>query len=158
MTKTLKRRRKEAKTDYKARLALLKSEKPRIVIRKTNKYIMAQIIKSDHAQDKVIASATSKDLLKKGWPDNKNGSLKTLAACYLTGSLLVKNLKDKPEEVILDIGLSRNVHGSRIYALLKGAIDSGLNVSHKKEILPSLEKINSTNKSSIVLAKIKEGI
>ena len=40
--KTVKRRRHQRKTDYKKRIALLKSEKPRIVVRKTNKYILSQ--------------------------------------------------------------------------------------------------------------------
>jgi len=39
-----RRRRIASKTDYKARLSLLKSEKPRLVVRKTNRYIIAPII------------------------------------------------------------------------------------------------------------------
>jgi len=88
--KTLRRRRKEAKTDYKARLNLLKSNKPRLVIRKTNRYIIAQIVESNLAQDKVIADFSSQDLLEKGWPKEKAGSLKSLQAAYLTGFGLVK--------------------------------------------------------------------
>ena len=37
MPKVQRRRRIEAKTDYKARFNLLKSEKPRLVVRKTNR-------------------------------------------------------------------------------------------------------------------------
>ena len=62
--KTLKRRRHEARTDYRIRLALLKSEKPRLVVRKTNRYIIAQIVESDIAQDKIIVGLTSKSLLE----------------------------------------------------------------------------------------------
>ena len=40
--KVSKRRRIEAKTDYAKRIKLLKSEKPRLVFRRTNKYIIAQ--------------------------------------------------------------------------------------------------------------------
>ncbi len=60
--KTQRRRRLETKTDYKARLALLKSEKPRLVIRKSNRYILAQIVLSEIAQDKILFRVSSKDL------------------------------------------------------------------------------------------------
>ena len=155
--KTQRRRRKQAKTDYKSRLALLKSEKPRLVVRKTNRYIIAQIVESKAAQDKVIAKVSSKDLLDSGWPKEKSGSLKSIVAAYLTGFLLVKKLKDKPKEVILDSGLQRNIHGSRIYATLKGAIDAGLSIPHKKEALPSDERLKSNEKTSDLL-KLKEKI
>ncbi|MEM4271506.1 MAG: 50S ribosomal protein L18, partial [Candidatus Pacearchaeota archaeon] len=80
--KTPRRRRLEAKTDYKARLELLKSGKPRLVVRKSNKYMTIQIVKSEIAQDKVIVGTTSRILLEKGWPKEKSGSLKSLAAAY----------------------------------------------------------------------------
>ena len=61
--KTLKRRRKENKTDYAKRLKLLKSETPRIVFRKTNKYLIAQYIVSEETHDKVEIGITSKILM-----------------------------------------------------------------------------------------------
>ena len=63
MRRTFRRRRKEQKTDYRARLALLKSQKPRLIIRKTNRAIIAQIVVSEGAQDKVLITVTSRDLL-----------------------------------------------------------------------------------------------
>ena len=69
-----RRRRLEAKTDYKLRLGLLKSEKPRLVIRKTNSYIIAQIVETEIAQDKIVVGTTSKSLIEKGWPKEKIGS------------------------------------------------------------------------------------
>ena len=57
-----RRRRLESKTDYKSRLALLKSEKPRLVVRKTNRYIIVQIVSSEIAQDKILVGKTSKKL------------------------------------------------------------------------------------------------
>ncbi|MDO8459853.1 MAG: 50S ribosomal protein L18 [Nanoarchaeota archaeon] len=155
MTRRLKRRRKEAKTDYRARLALLKSEKPRLVIRRTNRYLIAQLVESDIAQDKVIMSVTSKDLISKGWPSEKIGSLKSLPAAYLTGYLIGKMGKQKIKEAVLDIGMHRNMHKSRIYAVLKGAVDAGLIVPHSKEALPEIDKITK-NKQSINIEKIKE--
>jgi large subunit ribosomal protein L18 len=156
--KTQRRRRKEAKTDYKARFNLLKSERPRLVVRKTNRYIIAQVVESDIAQDKVIATVTSKDLLEKGWPKEKSGSLKSLAAAYLTGYLLAKNKKLKSKNLIFDMGLHRNVPGARVYAALKGAIDGGLEVAHNPEALPTLERIKANKSTSGAFDKTKEKI
>src|SRR3989304_1464167 len=101
-----RRRRLEAKTDYKSRLALLKAEKPRMVVRKTNRYIIVQIITSDMAQDKVVAGVTSKVLLSKGLPAEYAGSLKSMGAAYLTGFLLGKqSLKLGVKDAILDSGM-----------------------------------------------------
>lgn len=158
MPKTQKRRRKEAKTDYNARLALLKADKPRLVIRKTNRYILTQIIESDTAQDRVTAEASSKELLAKGWPKEKEGSLKSLPAAYLTGFLLVKKLKVKLNEVVFDSGLNRNIAGSRIYAALKGAVDAGLKVPVGEKSLPSSETIEKNEKLKTVFRKVKESL
>ena len=66
--KTIKRRRLEAKTNYSKRIKLLKGNSPRIVFRKSNKYILAQLVESKEAQDKVKFGVTSKKLLDYGWP------------------------------------------------------------------------------------------
>ena len=152
--RTIKRRRHEAKTDYRTRLILLKSGKPRLVIRKTNRYIIAQIVISDIAQDKIVVGLTSKSLLEKGWPKELSGCLKNLSAAYLTGFLLGKAAqKEKIHSAILDIGMNRNVPKSRLYSALKGAIDSGLKIPHKPESLPSMEMIKN-EKTSKVFDKI----
>lgn len=156
MAKTIRRRRRENKTDYKSRFHMLKSEKPRLVVRITNKYVIAQIVESDIAQDKVLSKVTSKDLLSKGWPKEKQGSLKSLPAAYLTGFLLVKTLKVKVNEAIFDIGLQRNIKGSRIYAVLKGATDAGLKISHNPEALPSDERIEQNEKLKTIFREVKE--
>jgi large subunit ribosomal protein L18 len=138
-----RQRRLKNKTDYKLRLALLKSEKARLVVRKTNRYITVQIIESTIAQDKVIVGLSSKDLLEKGWPKEELGGLKNLTAAYLTGFLLAKEAEKKHiKEAIFDIGMNRNVHKSRIYAALKGALDAGLKVNHDPQALPTDEQIH----------------
>ena len=58
------RRKKQGKTNYKKRLALLKSGKLRLVVRKSNKHMLAQIVKYGDKGDEVLKSVTSKDLLK----------------------------------------------------------------------------------------------
>ncbi|MCH7568261.1 MAG: 50S ribosomal protein L18 [Nanoarchaeota archaeon] len=155
--RTIRRRRKEGKTDYKARLGFLKSGKPRAIVRKTNRYIIGQIVISDIAQDKVIVSVNSKDLLSHGWPSELKGSLKNLSACYLTGFLLGKKSKDI-KEAIFDIGLHRNVKKSRLYAFLKGLIDSGIELPYNKEALPSDEEIKKNEKTADLIEKIKGGL
>jgi large subunit ribosomal protein L18 len=158
MVKTIRKRRLKKKTDYKARLALLKSGKPRLVFRKTNRYIIAKIVETDVAQDKVIFAVSSKSLISKGWPKENAGSLKSLAACYLTGFLIGKMAKAKIKEAVFDIGMYRNIQKSRIYSFLKGALDSGLEIPHSKEVLPTDEQIKQNKNTSDILDKVKSKI
>jgi large subunit ribosomal protein L18 len=156
MTRVLKRRHLEHKTDYKARLAMLKSNKHRLVIRKTNRYVIAQIVVSENAQDKVLISATTKDLIAHGWPKEKSGSLKSLAAAYLLGLMVGKKALSKTKEAIIDIGMNRNIQKSRIYAVVKGALDSGLHIPHNADSLPNIEMIKSNKHLSTFVEKLKE--
>jgi large subunit ribosomal protein L18 len=141
--KTEKRRRMENKTDYSARLGMLKSGKSRIIFRKTNKYIIGQYVKSKEAQDSVSMGISSKELSKFGWSKTMMGSLKSLPASYLTGFLLGKKISDKEGnvKVIFDIGLQRNISGSRIYAFAKGIIDAGVDMPCSKEVFPDEARI-----------------
>jgi large subunit ribosomal protein L18 len=141
-TKLAKRRRREGKTNYTKRVVLLKGNAPRLVIRKSNKYIQLQVVESVHAQDKVKIGVSTKDLLKNGWPAEKAGSLKSLGACYLAGLLLGKKSSGKINgKIILDSGLIPNTKGSRIYAAAKGVKDSGIEINLGEETLPNDEKI-----------------
>jgi large subunit ribosomal protein L18 len=158
MKKTIKRRRREAKTDYKARLVMLKSGEPRLVVRKTNRYIIVQIVKSEIAQDKVIVGLNSKILLSKGWPKENAGSLKSKTAAYLTGYLIGKEAKGRIKSAIFDIGMYRNLKKSRLYAVLKGAIDAGLKIKHNPEILPQEKDIAPNKKLEEIFKKIKPKI
>ncbi len=139
--RTQKRRRKECKTDYKNRLNLLKSGKPRIVIRRTNKYFIVQAIKSNMAQDKVIASVTSRDLINEGWDKKFSNSLKSIPAGYLTGLLLGTKLDGK-QTYIIDLGMTRNIHGNRSFAVIKGLIDSGLDIHANESVFPNKDRLN----------------
>ena len=125
-----KQRRLSAKTDYKSRVVLLKGNKPRLVFRKTNKAIIGQYVTSKEAQDFVVVGCTSSDLLNYGWPKTAAGSLKSIPAAYLTGFLIGKKIIDKNEkaESVFDIGMTRNVAGSKAYAFLKGVIDAGVKI------------------------------
>ncbi|MEK6886550.1 MAG: 50S ribosomal protein L18 [Nanoarchaeota archaeon] len=133
------RRKREGKTNYKKRIAFLTSEKPRLVIRKSLKNITAQIVIYEPKGDKVIASACSAELTKLGWKFSGGN----IPAAYLVGFLAGKKAKTaKIGEAIADVGLYQPIKGSKLYAVLKGAIDAGLSVPHDETSLPKAERIN----------------
>jgi len=159
----IKKRRREGKTDYKAKLKLLESGENRIIFRKTNRYIIGGYIKSSEAKDYVIIGLTSKELLKYGWPESLVGSLKSVPASYLTGYLLGKKIIDKDDKVkaIFDLGLIRSIPKSRAYSFLKGVVDSGIEMKYKEKMLPDETRIKGRHlKNSIAenFNKIKENI
>lgn len=156
--KTIKRRRREAKTDYAARLALLHSDKPRLVVRKTNRHIIAQIVVSSVAQDRVIVGANSSELLAHGWPRTNEGSLKSLPAAYLTGLLLAKKAKEKIPEAIADIGMHRHSKGSRVYALIAGVNAGGIRVPFDEKVAPDEARIMANQKTREAFIKLKESL
>ncbi len=138
------RRRRENLTNYRKRLKLVASKLPRLVIRKTNKYIIAQIVAFDPKGDNVIVSAHSKELEKFNWPLSK----KNLPAAYLLGLIIGKRAKDKVKEVILDLGPIKATKASRMFAVAKGAIDAGLAVRVSEEVLPDETRIRGEHISS----------
>lgn len=157
-----KKRRREAKTDYTRRIALLKSGLPRLVFRKTNRYIIAQYVESKSAQDKAIMEVTSKDLIEYGWPKEARGSLKSIPACYLTGYLIGKKiLKEKMQTPTVDFGMYRMIHKNRQFAFLNGLIDSGLKIKCDKENFPEKERIEGKKLKKDIskeIEKIKSNI
>lgn len=153
-----KKRRRQNKTDYKARLILLKSGATRIVVRRTNKYMLLQAVESKEAQDKVLCTVNSKQLLENGWDKKLAGSLKSIPASYLTGLLMAKKL-DKNTRYILDMGMARNMAGSRIYAAVKGIVDGGIDLKVNKKIFPSDERLLGAHmdaKFKDMVLKVKE--
>jgi large subunit ribosomal protein L18 len=157
--RTIKKRRRECKTDYKSRMGMIKSNIPRVVIRKTNKYIVAQLVESKEAQDRVIFTTSSKELLKQGFDEKFSGSLKSIPAAYLTGLLMSKKMKKGT--YIVDWGLAINKFGGRISAVINGMIDGGLDVKANKKIFPSEERIKGEHLKEEVrtmISKVKENI
>ena len=144
--KVQKRRRRENKTDYLKRIGLLKSGKPRVVFRKTNKYIISQYVSSHEAQDKVEIETNSKELLNKGWPKEFEGSLKSIPASYLVGFLMAKKIeKSKKESPIIDLGMIKTIHKTKGFAFIKGLIEGGLEISCPEESFPDKEKLEGKN-------------
>ena len=156
--RTLKRRRREGRTDYKLRTGLLKSGLPRIVVRRTNKYFILQVIESVEAQDKVLATMTSKELLNNGWDEKKIGSLKSIAAGYLTGILFAKKIAGK-KKYIMDLGMARTIAGARVFGVVKGLVDGGIDVDVDKKVFPSEDRLlGEHNGLKEMVEKIKEGL
>lgn len=141
-----KRRRIERKTDYANRVRLLKSETPRVVFRKTNRYIIAEYVTSREAQDKIEIGMTSKNLKKFGWPDEFDGSLKSVPASYLAGFLMGKEIAEKKLETpIVDVGMIRTISKNKVFAFINGLVDSGIKIKCSKEKFPEKERVEGKN-------------
>jgi len=174
------RRRRQGKTDYRARKRLCMQAKDkynqpkwRLVVRISNKYVIAQITKALIKGDECVASAYSSELPRYGL---KVG-LKNYAACYCTGLLVARRILSKlglaeiytgqdeeitgevvksemngktyyvdevnedkrPFHANLDIGIRSTTTGARIFGVMKGAADGGLDVPHNEKRFPGYD-------------------
>lgn len=133
------RRRRQGKTNYQKRKALIVSRRLRLVVRGTQKHTLIQFIKAKTTGDEVVVSAHSQELTKNyGW----KGGCGNLPAAYLTGLLCgrratVHNVKS----AVLDMGLQSVSKGARVFAALKGILDAGVAIPHKEDILPDETRI-----------------
>lgn len=140
------RRRREGKTNYYKRVKMVKSGKPRLVVRRSLKYVSVQIVEAGVKGDRVIAAAHSRELFKAyGW----RGGGKNTCASYLTGLLAGLRAREKGVgEAVLDIGLYTPTPGSRVFAALKGALDAGLKIPHSSDIIPGDDRIKCEHVAS----------
>ncbi|ORY14448.1 60S ribosomal protein L5-B [Clohesyomyces aquaticus] len=167
------KRRRQGKTDYYARKRLItqaknkyNAPKYRLVVRFTNRDIIAQIITSEVSGDKVFCAAYGHELKRYGITHG----LTNWAAAYCTGLLLARralkkldldedftgveeadgefNLTEavevdgeerRPFKVFLDVGLARTSTGARVFGLMKGASDGGLYVPHSENRFPGYD-------------------
>ncbi|TET26952.1 MAG: 50S ribosomal protein L18 [Candidatus Bathyarchaeum sp.] len=134
------RRRREGKTDYRARRTLVLSRVPRLVVRLSLKHAIVQVIEAESIGDKVLVSAHSNELAKAyGWLSNRGN----IPSAYLTGLLCgFKAMANGVDKAFLDIGLHIPSKGTRIFAALKGAVDAGVEVPHSEDILPDEGRIS----------------
>ncbi|MFH1327515.1 MAG: 50S ribosomal protein L18, partial [Candidatus Bathyarchaeota archaeon] len=133
------RRRKEGKTDFYQRKGLIKSRKLRLVVRCTLSHSIAQLVESRAEGDRTLVFASSKELSRDyGW----KAPCGNLPAAYLTGMITgYKALQNNLKEAILDIGLKKPPVGSKIFAALKGVVDSGVSIPHGEKIFPSESRV-----------------
>jgi large subunit ribosomal protein L18 len=133
----VKFRRKE-KTDYRKRLRILLSRKPRIVIRKSLKHIYVQGIRYNPDGDRVLFTVSSKNLEKLGWKAGR----KNLPSAYLTGLLAGKKaVQSGIKDAVLDIGIEHAAKGGKLFAALKGIVEAGVKVPHSDDVLPADDRI-----------------
>lgn len=137
------------------------SKKYRLVVRRTNTKFIAQIIFATMTGDKVLCAAESTELRNFGL----TAGLANYAAAYCTGLLLARRLltdvgladvykandsvdgnyfnvdediqdDKRPFKALLDVGLAPTTTGARLFGVLKGACDGGVNVPHKTKRFP----------------------
>ncbi|KAK7395586.1 hypothetical protein VNO78_16148 [Psophocarpus tetragonolobus] len=164
------KRRREGKTDYRARIRLINQDKNkyntpkyRFVVRFTNKDIIAQIISATIAGDIVLAAAYAHELPQYGL----EVGLTNYAAAYCTGLLLARRVlktlemdeeyegnveatgedysvepseSRRPFRALLDVGLIRTTTGNRVFGALKGALDGGLDIPHSDKRFAGFDK------------------
>ena len=134
----LLRRRREGVTDYRSRKRAITSQKPLLVVRISNRNVTSQFVKPTVKGDVVLSASHSKELVKLGW----HGSAKSTPACYLLGLLAGKKaLAAGVREAVAYNGLSPFIRGSRVAALLKGVVDSGIQVPVGEEAFPDADRL-----------------
>ncbi len=141
-------------TDYRTRRALVLSRIPLVVPRVSGRNVCVQIVEMVLVGDRVLASASSRELIKLGW----KGSRKCLPAAYLTGLLAgTKAVKNGVKEAVLYLGLETFVPGSRAMAVLRGIGDAGISVPSEPEVLPADERIRGDHISAYAKSLLKTG-
>jgi len=141
------RRRREGRTDYHQRLRLLLSKENRVVVRKSARHMQVQLVAPKPEGDVTLSSAISTELRKYGY----EGTTGNTTAAYLTGLLFgLRTLDEGYEGGVLDIGLAASSAGSRVYAVLKGVVDAGMDVPHDPSVFPSDERIRGEHVAEYV--------
>lgn len=131
------RRRREGSTDYKKRLALLKSGMDRLVVRRSHNTIITELVSYNPKGDVVKSFFSSIALKKMGW----KGHTGNLPAAYLAGyACAKKGMKAGIKDAVLDIGLISPVHGSAIFSALMGAVEAGLKIPADTQVFPSKDR------------------
>ena len=167
------KRRRSGKTDYYARKRLItqaknkyNAPKYRLVIRFTNRDIIAQIVTSEITGDKVFMAAYGHELKRYGITHGTTN----WAAAYTVGLLVARralkklNLDEaftgveepdgeytmteeaevdgesrRPFKCFLDVGLTRTSTGARVFGAMKGASDGGLYIPHSEKRFPGYD-------------------
>ncbi len=131
------RRRREGKTNFRRRKRLLRSDKPRMIVRRSNKHVRVSIIGAKVIGDVTLVDASSQHLKEYGW----KGATSNLPSAYLTGYLAGKYAQTVGvKEAILDIGINSIRKATRVSAMLCGAIASGMDIPHNPSVFPEEDR------------------
>jgi len=132
------KRRRAGSTDYALRTKLLRSKLPQLVVRASNKYVYAQVIRPTTSGDRVLTSASSKELATFGWTFGPA----SIPASYLVGYLAgIRAVSRGIPSAILNMGLTTPTKGNRAFAVIGGAVEAGLKVPRQDDIMPSKERL-----------------
>ena len=133
------RRRSKNLTNYAKRLALVKGNVPRLVVRKSSSGVLVQFMNYSAKGDTVLSSVHSSRLAAYGWAPRCNAP-----TAYLCGLLAGKMAGKKGATVfILDVGMQTPSKGSTIFAALRGAQDAKLSTNYGEEMIPA-ERLNGS--------------
>ena len=133
------RRKREGRTNYRARIKLLSSDKNRVVLRKGINNFVIQIIEHHLKGDKVLVSSHTRELIKYGWKSHRGN----ISSAYLTGLLCgIKAKKKGIKSGVTDVGFFRIVKGSCIFAAIKGLRDSGFAIAASEDFFPNQDRIS----------------
>lgn len=147
------RRRRMGVTNYTARRKSIISPHVLLVINRSNKNVTAQFITPKVQGDLVLSSSHSRNLRSVGW----KGSLKSTPACYLLGLYAGKRAQEKGvKEAYVYSGVLPFVKGSRVAALVKGVVDSGVEVPISDDALPSEERMKGASIAKYAADLLKE--
>jgi large subunit ribosomal protein L18 len=146
------RRRREGKTNFAKRLALIKSGKTRMVVRRSNAGVLVQFVEFDPKGDKTLITVNGAHLVKGyKWPAKRN-----VWTAYLAGLMAGKlALKKGIKEFVLDMGMYTASKGSIIFAAQKGASDSGLSTNFDKGMVPEDKISNPPDKYKSMFSEVK---
>lgn len=149
------RRRREERTDFRHRLREVVSDKPRVVVKLSNRYIWASLVFYKETGDVIKTTLSSKVLIKKGFL----GSLKNTPSAYAFGLLCAKEFLKHSKEGIIDLGRRHFQKGGRISAFIKGLVEGGMQVGFSEEAAPSKERLEGKHlKSKIDYVKLQAGL
>ncbi len=152
MSTTLKfKRSRSNRTNYRFRLKTLLSHKPRLVVRPSSRDVTVQLVEYNAKGDAVRVTVRASNLRKLGWQYGTGN----VPAAYLCGYFAgIKAKKAGIKQAVLDIGGQISVGGSRIYAVVKGALDAGLEIPCSPEVLPSDERVSGKHIEAYASAKV----
>ena len=146
------KRRRQQKTDYRQRLALLRSGSVRAVVRYTTKNVKIQFVQHLKEGDVTLVEVSSSNVAKLGW----KGHGASLPCAYLVGYLAGKHaVKRDLRSAVLDIGLRKSRKGSVLYAAAKGIIDAGVSMP-MGDVLPTDAEVRGSRISAYAAHLKKE--
>jgi len=152
--------------------------KNRLIVRISNRDVTAQIAYARIEGDIVICAAYSHELPRYGI----SHGLTNYGACYATGLLLARRLLQKfgldsryegkvecdgemysvednetgpgAFRAHLDVGLARTTTGAKVFAVLKGVVDGGVDVPHSEKRFPGYDEETKELDASVLRSHI----